>query len=216
MKPRCIALAGFVGVTTGFIAFAASADGYSGPPGAYIEKPYIGWTGFYIGGHVGGAWSTPPRIVVKLVEPRLRRRTNRYPRIWPGLGQEFRQRVEAPNSRSPKSFTHGRAQVDAVSMDTRGCVSKESTKPSKGRKRAPNPPDQEPGLGSRPTALGSICRLRCCTRFSNFAQVVVRTSDVEHRLFGDSFGQLFGDAASLLSAFVPIKRIIDVRVFHGS
>ena len=57
MKLRGIALAGFIGVTTGFIAFAASADGYSGPPGAYIEKPYIGWTGFYIGGHVGGAWS---------------------------------------------------------------------------------------------------------------------------------------------------------------
>src|SRR5215472_18486245 len=73
MKPRCIALAGFVGVTTGFIAFAASADGYSGPPGAYIEKPYIGWTGFYIGGHVGGAWSTVDWGNVNLTGERVNR-----------------------------------------------------------------------------------------------------------------------------------------------
>jgi outer membrane immunogenic protein len=33
------------------------ADGYSRPVSVYSPVPFIGWTGFYIGGHLGGAWS---------------------------------------------------------------------------------------------------------------------------------------------------------------
>ena len=37
-------------------ASAAIADGY-GPRTTYAPPPIMNWTGFYIGGHVGGAWS---------------------------------------------------------------------------------------------------------------------------------------------------------------
>jgi len=40
----------------GLSASAALADGYEAPAG-YAVVPYVSWTGFYIGGHVGGAWS---------------------------------------------------------------------------------------------------------------------------------------------------------------
>jgi outer membrane immunogenic protein len=33
------------------------ADGYSRPVSVYSPVPFIGWTGFYIGSHLGGAWS---------------------------------------------------------------------------------------------------------------------------------------------------------------
>jgi outer membrane immunogenic protein len=71
MKLRAVALAGSVGVTSVFIASTATADGYSSPPRAYAEQPYIGWTGFYIGGHVGGAWSTVDWANVNLTGERV-------------------------------------------------------------------------------------------------------------------------------------------------
>ncbi|HEY7084627.1 MAG TPA: outer membrane beta-barrel protein [Hyphomicrobiaceae bacterium] len=37
-------------------AGAAIADGYVPPPD-YVVVPFVSWTGLYIGGHVGGAWS---------------------------------------------------------------------------------------------------------------------------------------------------------------
>src|SRR5262249_33916683 len=40
----------------GLSASAALADVYGAPAG-YAVVPYMSWTGFYIGGHVGGAWS---------------------------------------------------------------------------------------------------------------------------------------------------------------
>lgn len=40
----------------GLFATAASADGYVRGPGYRVPLPFS-WTGFYIGGHVGGAWS---------------------------------------------------------------------------------------------------------------------------------------------------------------
>jgi len=55
MKLRVAALGAIVAVASGFGATSAIADGYSGPRGAYA--PFASWTGFYIGGHVGGAWS---------------------------------------------------------------------------------------------------------------------------------------------------------------
>src|SRR5262245_39523907 len=36
----------------------ALADGYARPAAAYVvPAPFISWTGLYVGGHVGGAWS---------------------------------------------------------------------------------------------------------------------------------------------------------------
>ena len=57
MKLRFVALAAIIVITSGFDASSAMADGYSRPGGAYAPEPFVRWTGFYIGGHVGGAWS---------------------------------------------------------------------------------------------------------------------------------------------------------------
>ena len=65
-------LAGVLGVTSAFIAPAATADGYSRPPGEYVtQQPYIGWTGFYVGGNVGGAWSAVDWANVSLTGERV-------------------------------------------------------------------------------------------------------------------------------------------------
>jgi outer membrane immunogenic protein len=45
-----------VALIAGLSASAALADVYGAPAG-YAVVPYMSWTGFYIGGHVGGAWS---------------------------------------------------------------------------------------------------------------------------------------------------------------
>jgi hypothetical protein len=63
--------AGILVITSAFIATAAFADGYSGPRGPYVEQPYIGWTGFYVGGNVGGAWSTVDWANINLTGERV-------------------------------------------------------------------------------------------------------------------------------------------------
>src|SRR5262252_9016951 len=50
MFGACVALGAGLG------ASAAVADGY-GPPPDYVVVPFVSWTGLYLGGHVGGAWS---------------------------------------------------------------------------------------------------------------------------------------------------------------
>jgi outer membrane immunogenic protein len=50
MFGACVALGAAVG------ASAAVADEY-GPPPAYVVVPFVSWTGLYLGGHAGGAWS---------------------------------------------------------------------------------------------------------------------------------------------------------------
>jgi outer membrane immunogenic protein len=45
-----------VALVAGLGAGAAIADGYVPPPD-YVVVPFVSWTGLYIGGHVGGAWS---------------------------------------------------------------------------------------------------------------------------------------------------------------
>jgi outer membrane immunogenic protein len=72
MNHRCLALASFVGcMVSAFTASSAIADGYSPPPEGYAAVPFIGWTGFYIGGHVGGAWSTVDWANVNLTGERV-------------------------------------------------------------------------------------------------------------------------------------------------
>jgi len=68
---KAFARAGVVGIASAFVASTAIADGYSGPPGTYVEKPYIGWTGFYVGGNVGGAWSTVDWANINLTGERV-------------------------------------------------------------------------------------------------------------------------------------------------
>jgi outer membrane immunogenic protein len=56
MRLRLSILGASVALVAGFGTRAAVADAYGPPPG-YAVVPFVSWTGFYIGGHVGGAWS---------------------------------------------------------------------------------------------------------------------------------------------------------------
>jgi len=56
MRLRLAILGASVAFTAGLNATAALADGYR-PRAAYAVAPIMNWTGFYIGGNVGGAWS---------------------------------------------------------------------------------------------------------------------------------------------------------------
>src|SRR5215468_5100029 len=58
MKHRFISLSARIAIAAGFVPSSLMADSYTRRPEAYAEVPFIGWTGFYVGGHVGGAWST--------------------------------------------------------------------------------------------------------------------------------------------------------------
>jgi outer membrane immunogenic protein len=57
MKLRSATLAATVALVSGVVASSAMADGYSRPRSVYAPGPLTSWTGFYIGGHAGGAWS---------------------------------------------------------------------------------------------------------------------------------------------------------------
>jgi outer membrane immunogenic protein len=54
----------------GLGASAAHADGYIRGPGYRVPAPFS-WTGFYIGGHVGGAWSQVDWANVSLTNERV-------------------------------------------------------------------------------------------------------------------------------------------------
>src|SRR5262249_61368623 len=56
MRLRLAILGASVAFAAGLSATAASAVGYR-PRAAYAVAPIMSWTGFYIGGHVGVAWS---------------------------------------------------------------------------------------------------------------------------------------------------------------
>jgi len=56
MRLRLPILGPSVVLIAGLSASAALADVYGAPAG-YAVVPYVSWTGFYIGGNVGGAWS---------------------------------------------------------------------------------------------------------------------------------------------------------------
>jgi outer membrane immunogenic protein len=56
MKPRLPIIGAFVAFTAGLSAPAVFADGYR-PQAVYAVPPIMSWTGLYIGGNVGGAWS---------------------------------------------------------------------------------------------------------------------------------------------------------------
>jgi outer membrane immunogenic protein len=56
MRLRLPIFGASVVLLAGLGASAAVADGYGPPPG-YAVVPFVSWTGFYFGGHVGGVWS---------------------------------------------------------------------------------------------------------------------------------------------------------------
>ena len=71
MKLRFLTLGAFIALTSGFVPSSAMADGYQRPREPYAAVPFIGWTGFYVGGAVGGAWSAVDWANVNLTGERV-------------------------------------------------------------------------------------------------------------------------------------------------
>jgi len=70
-KLRFFTLGAFIALSPGFVPSSAMADGYERPREAYAAVPFIGWTGFYVGGAVGGAWSAVDWANVNLTGERV-------------------------------------------------------------------------------------------------------------------------------------------------
>jgi outer membrane immunogenic protein len=71
MKLRFITVSALIAIASGLIPSSSMADSYTRPPGAYAAVPFIGWTGFYVGGQVGGAWSAVDWANVNLTGERV-------------------------------------------------------------------------------------------------------------------------------------------------
>jgi outer membrane immunogenic protein len=56
MKPHVGAVRALLAIASGIWASSASADGYQ-PLAGYAAPIFVSWTGIYVGGHIGGAWS---------------------------------------------------------------------------------------------------------------------------------------------------------------
>src|SRR5262245_9429002 len=52
-------------------ASGACADGYSRPGSTYAAPPIMSWSGFYVGAHLGGAWSDVDWANVTLTNERV-------------------------------------------------------------------------------------------------------------------------------------------------
>jgi outer membrane immunogenic protein len=57
MRLPLTTLGASIAIAAAISSTAAFADGYGGRRPAYAAPPIASWTGFYIGGNIGGAWS---------------------------------------------------------------------------------------------------------------------------------------------------------------
>jgi outer membrane immunogenic protein len=70
MRLPFITLSASIAIVAAISSTAAIADGYRGRP-AYAVPPIANWTGFYIGGNIGGAWSDVEWSNISLTGDRL-------------------------------------------------------------------------------------------------------------------------------------------------
>jgi outer membrane immunogenic protein len=78
MKLRyCTLGASLALVVLGLTATAAFADAYGARAG-YAVPPFASWTGFYIGGNVGGTWSEVDWSNISLTDERFNRNTSGF------------------------------------------------------------------------------------------------------------------------------------------
>src|SRR5262245_47399570 len=60
-----------IALASALCASVAVADGYSRPGTTYTAPPILSWTGFYVGAHLGGAWSDVEWANVTLTDERV-------------------------------------------------------------------------------------------------------------------------------------------------
>jgi outer membrane immunogenic protein len=60
-----------IALASALCASVAIADGYSRPGSTYATAPMMSWTGFYVGAHLGGAWSDVDWANVTLTSERV-------------------------------------------------------------------------------------------------------------------------------------------------
>ena len=71
MRLRLSILSASIALATAFWATVAFADGYSRAGPTYAAAPIMSWTGFYVGAHLGGAWSDVESANVTLTFERV-------------------------------------------------------------------------------------------------------------------------------------------------
>lgn len=57
MRLRLSILGASIALANALCASVVFADGYASPRSTYAAPPIMSWTGFYVGAHLGGAWS---------------------------------------------------------------------------------------------------------------------------------------------------------------
>jgi outer membrane immunogenic protein len=60
-----------IALATALCTSGAFADGYARPSSTDVAPPLMGWTGFYVGAHLGGAWSDIEWANVSLTNERV-------------------------------------------------------------------------------------------------------------------------------------------------
>jgi outer membrane immunogenic protein len=71
MRLRSSILGASIALVGALWASVAFADGYSRPGSTYAAPPIMSWTGFYVGAHLGGAWSDVEWANVTLTTERV-------------------------------------------------------------------------------------------------------------------------------------------------
>src|SRR5262245_45605757 len=90
MRLRLSILGASISLVSAFCAPVAFADGYSGSGATYAPPPTMSWTGFFVGAHLGGAWSDVEWANVTLTSERV---TNDGSGFFGGAQMGYNQQI---------------------------------------------------------------------------------------------------------------------------
>src|SRR5262252_8569404 len=90
MRLRLSILGASIALASSLGPSVALADGYSPPRAAYAPPPMMSWTGFFVGAHLGGAWSDVEWANVTLTGERV---TNDGSGFFGGAQMGYNQQI---------------------------------------------------------------------------------------------------------------------------
>ena len=90
MRLRLSILGASIALASAGCASVAFADGYPRSGSTYAPPPIMGWTGFYVGAHLGGAWSDVEWANVTLTSERV---TNDGSGFFGGAQMGYNQQI---------------------------------------------------------------------------------------------------------------------------